>query len=116
MRGMSRKAVLFLAAGLALSGCASHPRPAAANDIDTAATAETEAVRRCRANLKEMQKIKTQWAADEHKTGSDAITREDLMRIDRYILNRFECPAGGNYTWGRVGERATCSVPGHVLK
>jgi hypothetical protein len=98
----------FLAALLA--GCATRMKPI------PFPTAGEMAALNCQANLREMQAIKLQWAADEHKSATDEITRADLMARDRYILTRFECPAGGNYTWGRVGEPATCSVPGHTLK
>jgi hypothetical protein len=70
----------------------------------------------CRANLREMQTIKLQWARENHKASADEITRADLMAIDRYILTRFECPEGGSYNWGRVGEPPSCTVPGHQLK
>lgn len=75
----------------------------------------TPAARACVANLREMQAIKLQWAAEHHKTAADQITMQDLMDRDRYLLTRFECPSGGSYSWGKVGEKAECTIAAHTL-
>ena len=90
-----------------LAGCASEPHPRAQ---------QNNAAQRCRANLRQIQSVKMQWAKSENKSTNDMMTREDIMRIDRYLLNAFECPEGGTYTWGRVGEPAACSVAEHSLR
>jgi hypothetical protein len=79
-------------------------------------TEETEYIWPCRANLKGMQVVKEQWATDEHKTTNNTPTWEDVVGKTRYLSVRLECRRGGTYTWGRVGEPVSCSVPGHTLK
>lgn len=82
----------------------------------TKPTRDQQVAQMCRANLREMQAIKQRWAAAERKGPNDVITWHDLVQMDRYLISRFECPAGGAYDWGRVSEPATCSVSGHSLK
>ena len=66
--------------------------------------------------MREMQSIKQQWAEAENKTTNDSPTWADLMKINRYLIGKFECGVGGVYYWGAVGEPARCSVHGSVVK
>jgi len=68
----------------------------------------------CRANRKQIEMAKTQWAADENKTVGDMPTDTDLFGADRYFRVKPSCPGGGTYTVGRVGEPTRCSLKQHV--
>ena len=70
---------------------------------------------RCRNNLRQIQDAKARSARDEHKTTNDTPNWSDLVGANRYLKSIPECPAGGVYTIGRVGEAAKCSNPDHTL-
>ena len=78
-------------------------------------TEETDYIRPCQMNLQQMQTAKAEWASEEHKTTNDVPTWEDMVGKGRFFYARFTCSRGGIYTWGRVGEPVTCSIPGHTL-
>jgi hypothetical protein len=103
-----RKLFLAMCCAAALGGCGTARREV----VHTERSVDAEIARVCRANLREMQSIKQHWAAAEHKTTNDTPAWSDLMKINRYLVGKFECGAGGVYDWGRVGERAKCSVHG----
>jgi competence protein ComGC len=64
----------------------------------------------CINNLRLIESAKDKWA-ESHP--SNAVTTGDLM--PQYLTKMPECPSGGTYTIGAVGERPTCSIEGHVL-
>jgi hypothetical protein len=71
----------------------------------------------CLANLKQVQGAKEVWALDFRKATNEVPRSSDLFGMTNYINVEPTCPAGGSYTWGAVGEKATCSFggPGHDL-
>ncbi len=72
----------------------------------------------CVANLKQMNGAKATWALESKKTGVDVPTDADLFGPARYVRAKPECPAGGIYPLGAVGETVHCSLAasdGHTL-
>jgi hypothetical protein len=70
--------------------------------------------RMCIENLRQIDGAKEQWALETKRAvGADVIEGE----VNRYLVNGvpIHCPAGGNYTYGKVGDDPRCSVPGHGL-
>jgi hypothetical protein len=78
---------------------------------------KTRNVNACINNLRLIDASKQQWALENRKQSTDTPTMEDL----RPYLGRGPngelpvCPDGGVYAMGAVGEKPTCSIPGHVL-
>jgi hypothetical protein len=66
----------------------------------------------CINNLRQIDAAKQQWALEKGKPATAVPTWDD---IQPYIGQIPHCPAGGTYTINAVGERPTCSVPGHEL-
>jgi hypothetical protein len=50
------------------------------------------------------------WAEKDNKTADDTPAMEDLLP---YIDCQTNCPYGGTYTIGKVGELPSCSIPEH---
>lgn len=69
----------------------------------------------CWATLKQIEGAKGEWAWEQHKTTNDIPLDADLFGTNAYIRFKPVCPEGGTYRLGRVGEKPTCSVPGHIL-
>ena len=69
----------------------------------------------CINNLRQIEAAKQQWALEKNKTANDVPTEDD---IKPYLMNSQMpvCPQGGTYTIGAVGDKPTCSIPGHVLR
>ena len=71
----------------------------------------------CISNLRRIELAKDMWALDNHKTRTDTSKMEDLRPyIGAGPNGELVCPDGGVYTFGKIGEKPTCSVPGHVLR
>jgi hypothetical protein len=67
----------------------------------------------CINNLRQIEVAKKQWALDNNKQNTDTPAKQDLLK---YLGDKMPvCPAGGDYTIGSVGEKPTCSHPGHDL-
>jgi hypothetical protein len=69
----------------------------------------------CITHLRQIEMAKQQWALENHKSGSDVPTPEDL---DRYInggFNSLHCPADGIYSINSINEAPTCSISNHVI-
>ena len=67
----------------------------------------------CINNLRQIEGAKEQWALEKGKTTNDIPTFADVAP---YMKLPIECPEGGIYTVGKVGEPAKCSVGGrHVV-
>jgi hypothetical protein len=67
--------------------------------------------------LRQFDAAKNQWALEKGKKNGDAVTEADIkpyLKLDAQG-NLPKCPGGGTYTLGKVGEKPTCSIPGHAL-
>lgn len=67
----------------------------------------------CLNNLREIDGAKQQWALENNKVNGDSPSTTDL---GPYLKHNAvpECPGGGGYTIGDVGEQPLCSIPGHT--
>jgi WD40 repeat protein len=71
----------------------------------------------CISNLRRIEGAKQMWALDNHKQNTDTPTMEDLRPCFGPGPNgELVCPDGGVYTLGKIGNKPTCSIPGHVLR
>jgi RNA polymerase sigma factor (sigma-70 family) len=71
---------------------------------------------KCINHLRYIDSAKQQWALEKRKQNKDTPTMEDLKPYLGPFVNEVTvCPDGGVYTIGTVGEKPTCSIPGHVL-
>lgn len=67
----------------------------------------------CIANLWKIAAAKEEWALANAKAVGDVVVEKE---VDKYIKGgRPECPAGGTYDYGKIGQEPTCSIKGHVL-
>ena len=65
-------------------------------------------------NLRRIDAAKNQWAFENGKPNGTPVTESDIVPY----LGGGKFPkssAGGTYTIGKVGEKPTCSIPGHEL-
>ena len=62
----------------------------------------------CIANMKQMHGAKATWAMETKKSSTDVPPDAELFGPDKYIAKKPECPAGGAYTIGQVGENPQC--------
>jgi len=67
----------------------------------------------CISHLRDIDAAKQNWALENNKTTNDVPSWQDL--VPKYIHDKPQCPQGGNYTIGKVGEFPQCSYPGHKL-
>ena len=67
----------------------------------------------CVMNLRAIEGAKATWALESRKTTNDIPADSDLFGPDSYIREKPQCPQGGVYTLGKVGEKPTCSVRAH---
>jgi hypothetical protein len=79
------------------------------NFVKARATAQQNA---CINNLRQLDAAKAQWALEKSKKEGDEPTKEDLLP---YLKSWPTCPQGGEYHIGKIGEKTTCSIPGHTL-
>jgi hypothetical protein len=72
----------------------------------------------CVTALRSIDGAKQAWAFEYHKTTNDVPTWDDLAKQSGWVGWRWECPEGGVYTIGRVGEDPICSIggSGHSLR
>jgi general secretion pathway protein G len=70
----------------------------------------------CVNNLRTIDFAKEQWAQENQKQPTDVPKPEDLNSLMDKPFSALTCPLGGKYTINSVGEKATCSVPGHKLE
>lgn len=84
----------------------------AATPLATPSSSPAQARKKCIANLFEIQGAKETWALVNKKLdgasteGSEAVIEADMRKPP-------VCPSGGKYSYNRVGEAPTCSIPGH---
>jgi hypothetical protein len=69
----------------------------------------------CVSNLHSIDDAKATWALENRKTDGTEPADSDLFGPAKYLREKPTCPAGGSYSLGPVGERPTCTVPGHVI-
>jgi hypothetical protein len=96
---MHKSLSLLAAVTVALVGCAHH---------------DVAAYESCIAKLHTIEGAKATWALENKKTDADIPADADLFGPAAYIRQKPQCPQGGVYTIGRVGDRPRCSIPGHT--
>lgn len=66
----------------------------------------------CRNNLRQIYMAKEQWMLDHNGEDGKVLTRDDLKP---YVGNSdvFTCPKGGHYEINPIGQKPTCTYPGH---
>jgi len=69
----------------------------------------------CLANLKQIDGAKMAWGDDHKKGPEETPTVSDLVGRTNYIWIWPHCPAGGQYTIGKLKDPPACSFPGHAL-
>ncbi len=67
----------------------------------------------CIMNLRAIEGAKATWALETKKSVTDVPSDADLFGPGKYIPGTPTCPAGGVYSLNRVGDKPTCSIPGH---
>lgn len=65
----------------------------------------------CINNMRRIEAAKDMWAIENNQPTGSAPTRADL---EEYLEEWPECPDGGVYTLGKVGESPSCSVHGSL--
>jgi hypothetical protein len=77
---------------------------------------ETAQRNACINNLRQIDIAKQQWATEKGKTAEDVPTWDDLKQ---YLGTSSglapTCPEGGTYRINKVGDKPTCSIPGHFI-
>lgn len=72
----------------------------------------------CMTNLRALQGVKADWAKSFGITNLDVApetTATNQFGWKQHLGNRPQCPAGGRYWLGRLGEPPRCSISGHTL-
>jgi hypothetical protein len=69
----------------------------------------------CINNLQQIDAAKKMWADEKKKDASQTPTAQELTPYLKKGLNPFACPGGGTYSINPVGQKPTCSLPGHRL-
>ena len=64
----------------------------------------------CRANLRQIQAAKEQWALVNRRPGTATPGWGNL--VPQFLQRVPECPSGGTYTLNHVRTRPTCSIGG----
>ena len=67
----------------------------------------------CIANLMLIEGAKSTWALENKKELGDVPSEAELFGPAQYLRERPECPQGGVYTVGAVGENPKCSIQEH---
>ena len=70
---------------------------------------------RCRDQLKSIEGAMRTWMLEKRKTTNDVPADSDLFGATLYVREKPECPNGGTYTIGKVGEKPRCSIKGHTI-
>src|SRR5262245_21861275 len=71
----------------------------------------------CISNLKALQDAKIEWARVNGKLSADIPDERELFGTNRFLLRRPECPRGGIYSVGAVGQNPAYNLynKGHRL-
>jgi hypothetical protein len=73
----------------------------------------TECNNACINNLRQIDGAKEQWALEKEKRPADAVNEAE---VEQYIKGgKPNCPGGGAYTYGLVGQNPACSMIEHKL-
>ncbi len=68
----------------------------------------------CISNLRYIDIVKQQWAAENKKSETDTPSKEDVIQFMKN--QQFPvCPAGGTYTINAVDQDPKCSIPTHRI-
>jgi prepilin-type N-terminal cleavage/methylation domain-containing protein len=74
----------------------------------------TEAQKRaCLTNLERMDSAKQLWGLETGKTDGDLAAQSDI--VPTYLKAMPGCPSAGTYEFRAIGEKPTCTAPGHTL-
>ena len=65
----------------------------------------------CRANLRQIQSAKEQWAMANNQGPTATPDWPDL--VPNFIQQQPNCPSGGTYTIGNMSTNPTCSIGGN---
>jgi RNA polymerase sigma factor (sigma-70 family) len=89
------------------------PAPAVATQ-PSPAQEELAQLNACVNNLRQIDGAIQQCALEKHLKATNSVTADDLAP---YLLgNQIPvCPSGGSYSFGRVDQVPTCTIPGHQL-
>jgi hypothetical protein len=73
----------------------------------------------CISNLRFIDAAKNEWATAHNATNGDTVTANQLTNYLPHAIMP-ECPSGGIYKIGKIGQNPTCSLgttvtPAHVL-
>ena len=71
---------------------------------------ETSRAKSCKANLRQVETAKEQWAMDNKKAATDTPTIANLTAD--YLKSTPACPSGGSYTVGDMSTSPSCSEGG----
>jgi prepilin-type N-terminal cleavage/methylation domain-containing protein len=71
--------------------------------------------RACINNLRQIQAAKQVWGVEKSKATSDTPDVTDLVGPALYLKQMPFCPAGGTYSFNKLGESTTCTIEGHTL-
>ncbi len=63
----------------------------------------------CINNLRVIQQAKAYWAAEHGKSAPGVPTESELVGEGKYIKHDLQCPRGGAYLVGSVGDNVACS-------
>ena len=69
----------------------------------------------CVSNLRSIDGVKSTWALEQKKSGSDVPSDTDLFGPTSYIREKPGCPANGTYSLNQVDAKPACSVVTHTL-
>ncbi|MCL5098827.1 MAG: hypothetical protein M1608_15105 [Candidatus Omnitrophica bacterium] len=69
----------------------------------------------CIENLNKIEAVKQIWGVELGKMNGAVPTDDDLFGPGRYMVTKPECPAGGVYDLGVIGQNPTCTIAGHTL-
>jgi hypothetical protein len=100
---------------------ATSPRPAANNPprVDAAppgnSTPAGLRAKSCGSNLTQIDLAKEMWQVDNNKPDTATPTVADLAYYFPPNHKLPKCTDGGTYVIGKLNQKPTCSVPGHVL-
>jgi hypothetical protein len=72
-------------------------------------------VNACIANLSQIDGAQATWALENPKRTNEIPSDADLFGPQAYVRVKPECPSGGRYTRGNIGEHPHCSIPWHDL-
>jgi hypothetical protein len=109
--GQSGQALLILPAAAVVGLLSAIAIP---NFVKARTTSQQNA---CINNLRLIDAAKQQWALENKKQNTDTPAVSDIQPyLGRGANGEMpSCPAGGVYTIGTLGDKPTCSLPGHVL-